>query len=482
MFGAGFSSYYQAFAPWPNGDILQDPGTMASLPAGTTLTAGWLPFNAVISDTWFPTMQNPTNTSTLMTCGMAGSLSAGAGLGAGTGQSFVLTIGTNTPGVASPYATMRLSFFIWNPDGQWFGTGPTSIRLITTNSDSGLISDPIGLWGQGLMFFDITNYQAGDQIEIWINNTNAGSFIQGIAFDVVNHTNTAMVSYAGTDFEYPTNDLQFWRNPAVPKPLDIDGDNIWGTAGYVMFGTGLSEQQFSFPYGDILQTDGTLANLPVGMGLKIGANPPNKVISDTWFPSIQDPSNTNNLITTGVAVNNFTGTGQAYVLTMGSNTPGVGNSSAKMRVGLVLWNPVGQWWGAGPTSIQLQTPTGSSTGYVPTYLGSFALEMMCFDITNYSSGDQIQIWLNGATTNSAIMGMTFDVQTQVAPTSLQPLSITNSSGSFKVTWPAPTFGTAVLQTATNVAGPYSTVIGATSPYTIPMTNKAAFFRTTWTNP
>jgi hypothetical protein len=80
------------------------------------------------------------------------------------------------------------------------------------------------------------------------------------------------------------------------------------------------------------------------------------------------------------------------------------------------------------------------------------------------------------------MGMTFDVQTQVAPTSLQPLSITNSSGSFKVTWPAPTFGTAVLQTATNVAGPYSTVIGATSPYTIPMTNKAAFFRTTWTNP
>jgi hypothetical protein len=38
-----------------------------------------------------------------------------------------------------------------------------------------------------------------------------------------------------------------------------------------------------------------------------------------------------------------------------------------------------------------------------------------------------------------------------------------------------------LQGATNVAGPYTTIPGATSPYTVPLTNPVGFYRIVYTN-
>jgi hypothetical protein len=54
-----------------------------------------------------------------------------------------------------------------------------------------------------------------------------------------------------------------------------------------------------------------------------------------------------------------------------------------------------------------------------------------------------------------------------------PVSTTNSSGGFNVTWNSPFFS---LQGATNVNGPYITIPGATSPYTPPITNASGFYR------
>jgi hypothetical protein len=44
--------------------------------------------------------------------------------------------------------------------------------------------------------------------------------------------------------------------------------------------------------------------------------------------------------------------------------------------------------------------------------------------------------------------------------------------SFSITWS----GTAQLQRATNVSGPFTAIPGATSPYNEPATNSRAFFR------
>ena len=480
MFGTGYASYAGYYYPWSSygNNILNTPGTLVSLPAGMTLANGWNTPNVVFGDSWYPQIQDPANTANLIRLGGASRSVNGTG---GTGQSWLITMGTNTPGVGNAYAKMRVAFLLWNPQGQASQlSGPTSIRLITSASDTGNVTNSTTAWGQGLMFFDITNYSAGDQVQIWLNNTNSGAMIQGMTFDVA--LTTAKVSYAGT-VQYNDASMQRWRDTTVAKPLDIDGDNVWGTAGYVMFGTGFTSYnaQFSFPFGDILQTDGTLANMPTDMSLKLGWLPPTSVIADGWFPTIQDPANTNNLISLGVAHNGYTGIGESYIFTMGTNTPGVGNPNAKMRVAFFVWQPSGQWWGTGATTIRLQTPNGS-TGDITNQTPTWGRGLMLFDISNYSVGDQVQVWLNGATTNAVVQGMTFDVMAQVAPTSLQPLSITNSAGIYKITWPAPSFGTAVLQSATNVSGPYSSVVGATSPYTILMTNNAAFFRTIWTNP
>jgi hypothetical protein len=51
------------------------------------------------------------------------------------------------------------------------------------------------------------------------------------------------------------------------------------------------------------------------------------------------------------------------------------------------------------------------------------------------------------------------------------LTITRSGGNVTLTWSAGT-----LQQSTNVAGPYLDVTGSTSPYNLPATNGAAFFR------
>lgn len=67
---------------------------------------------------------------------------------------------------------------------------------------------------------------------------------------------------------------------------------------------------------------------------------------------------------------------------------------------------------------------------------------------------------------------------------LAPLSIVQNNGQTKVRWSDPTTGgTAKLQSATSVAGPYVDVAGASSaaasPYTVPAGSQQIFFRTVW---
>jgi hypothetical protein len=68
-----------------------------------------------------------------------------------------------------------------------------------------------------------------------------------------------------------------------------------------------------------------------------------------------------------------------------------------------------------------------------------------------------------------------DVIKRVPTNPPPPLTIERSGGSVVISWSGP----AKLQSATNVAGLYTDVTGATSPYSPPATGAARFFRTQW---
>jgi hypothetical protein len=67
---------------------------------------------------------------------------------------------------------------------------------------------------------------------------------------------------------------------------------------------------------------------------------------------------------------------------------------------------------------------------------------------------------------------------------LAPLTIIQTNSQTRVVWADPTTGgTAKLQSATNVVGPYVDVAGAASatasPYLVPAGSQQQFFRTVW---
>jgi len=63
-----------------------------------------------------------------------------------------------------------------------------------------------------------------------------------------------------------------------------------------------------------------------------------------------------------------------------------------------------------------------------------------------------------------------------------PLSVVRSGNNIIVTWTQPGTGSAKLQSAASISGPWSDVTNATSPYSSPVGNAPKFFRTQWVAP
>ena len=65
----------------------------------------------------------------------------------------------------------------------------------------------------------------------------------------------AIIAAPGIDVNDPS-----WRTPTVPKPLDVDGDNVYGTDGYLLvrFNSPANSTALSTVDG----TNGTLNTLP----------------------------------------------------------------------------------------------------------------------------------------------------------------------------------------------------------------------------
>lgn len=67
-------------------------------------------------------------------------------------------------------------------------------------------------------------------------------------------------------------------------------------------------------------------------------------------------------------------------------------------------------------------------------------------------------------------------------TACPPLNIVVNGANIEVSWDAVTTGTLQLQSATDPGGPYSEVVGATSPYVTPIAGGPKYFRTLWIQP
>jgi len=260
---------------------------------------------------------------------------------------------------------------------------------------------------------------------------------------------TAKVTYAGNpDYNAWPYDVKYWRSPSIAKAMDLDGDNVWGTAGYVLFATGNNYTNaytaYYYPwasYGNnILNTPGTLVNLPAGMSLTNGWNGPSGVVGAPWLITMQDPANTNNLIEIGQAfrdVGGTNGSGQAWLMTMGRNTPGVGNPNAKMRIS-VLFYMGGTGSGndtSGAQSVRLLT-TSSDSGYVSVPFATWNPGLMFFDVTNYNAGDTVEIWLSGTNQPASIDGVLFDIINPATTTTTLSSSVNPSTYGGSVTFTA----------------------------------------------
>lgn len=68
------------------------------------------------------------------------------------------------------------------------------------------------------------------------------------------------------------------------------------------------------------------------------------------------------------------------------------------------------------------------------------------------------------------------VEVESAAPAAESLGISSSSGNVTLTWANPAFS---LQAAPNVTGTYTNVTGATSPYTVPASGNARYFRLAW---
>jgi hypothetical protein len=213
-----------------------------------------------------------------------------------------------------------------------------------------------------------------------------------------------------------------WRSTDAVKTLDPDGDNVYGTAGYVMFATDTigNGTAGSVPTVDPLTFDpttttgqATLSSLP--SYITLANNGQNKVASSYGYKQIDDPRQTPGVgvsdIESGAALRDAALGVEVSMMdfTIGANFP-----TAGLRIG-ILTNNTDNFDG----QLRLmQTIGGDASITIPlTVLAGQELGLHFFDITSANVGDVFTLFLQktnpqpaGGNTNLNVLygGVTFD--------------------------------------------------------------------------
>ena len=213
----------------------------------------------------------------------------------------------------------------------------------------------------------------------------------------------ATISAPGMDVNDPS-----WRTPGVAKALDVDGDNIYGSAGYLLvrFNSAANSTAFSTVDG----TNGTLNTLPTYLTVtSVAGTGPDRMFGAK--AAIDDPNNVGGAdVATGVAYRN-TGfndnNAEPYLtLTIGSGVPASG-----LRLGVLTDNSAAN---DPPTSITLTQSVGSGSNtqsYLSAYAGVQQPDWYFFDILGANAGDAFVLSFGNRALGSkpTVAGLTLDV-------------------------------------------------------------------------
>lgn len=222
--------------------------------------------------------------------------------------------------------------------------------------------------------------------------------------------------FVGSDDLHTTT----WRNTGYVKPLDADHDNVFGTAGYVMYavdpltgnqgdGSNPSAGDFVNPlYFSTVRTAGgtrtvqTYKSIPEYFTL---TNQYQHTVSfGMGYPTIDDPTGASAGVEAGFA-------GRAVALgtetSMMQFTINAGFPAEGVRIGVLLDH-------AGPNSTASMrlTPNGASGTQVITQGETSLMGFYFFDVTNAVPGDKLNLFLTprlGDISNFALYrGVTID--------------------------------------------------------------------------
>lgn len=217
--------------------------------------------------------------------------------------------------------------------------------------------------------------------------------IISLALVVATDCFAAVITFRGEDTA-----AQNWRTPSVPKPLDPNKDNIYGTDGYVMFNTtpanSTLNQQNSAPnpFTFALGTQTTLNVTPSYVSSFTPTASFNNVSTASTWLNFDNPAG--GTIKTGTAyapgsTSTFT---SLFTFTVNSRVP------SSFVVGLFLTNNPGI---IGQT--QISGPGGTATGVRSTF-GN--VDALFFTINNAAGGDVFTVSAEAASGFNGFVGIT----------------------------------------------------------------------------
>jgi hypothetical protein len=214
----------------------------------------------------------------------------------------------------------------------------------------------------------------------------------------------AIITFTGAD-----PNVVDWRNPSVAKPLDPNGDNIYGTDGYVMFTavpSGLSAtlnrtSGNPFTFGQPIGAVRTLVQQPVYVSAFTPTSGFNFVQTSPTFTSIDNPTAPGTVMQSGVGSEN----GQASQSTLFSFTVN-NNLPTTFVVGLFFNNSN---LISGVPGLNQVGIIDTATGIGPSLQPRTGLEALFFSINGATPGEQFSVVATGPpNADWDIMGITFD--------------------------------------------------------------------------
>ncbi|MEM6821279.1 MAG: PEP-CTERM sorting domain-containing protein [Verrucomicrobiota bacterium] len=183
-----------------------------------------------------------------------------------------------------------------------------------------------------------------------------------------------VITYAGEQ----TNLGDGWRTPGTAKTQDADGDNIYGTDGYLMYYTGFTGSTFDFDFDVNFNASNALPSY-----VSITSDGADGSLAASDFVDIDDPNNAPADFTSGVALANGLALGSEaslFNLTFNGLAPSTG-----VRVGVLVNNTPDRNPAAVRFTLDSDGAVSSSTATNPGVGGQ--ADYYFFDITDISDGD-----------------------------------------------------------------------------------------------